>query len=814
MGFGWQARARVVVDAFAVQSGTTQPGAPTDWNSAKPASWTPGAQFLNRFAVNHTSGHFSLEAVYPNVSNFLVPNSGGHDGGNPIILHANGDKFLGFQHGASIYKFRPGPTGEADALLLPSAGIVATETVIPNGNPTHGGAHCKTGHDCSNNGNCEGGKCNCHPGCRGDQCQYSGTTQQQFFVFADSNGNGKVEESEWSGPPMEMPRGCPGYFGETIASDLAILCISTGGSSVYRLPVLRFDGHGNPIYAQNWTLAITDPYFAAVEVAATQNTTWLPTPPPFPWANEVISKWNTSNKSSPLYSVPALTGNGFTSDWSMSVGTPELGYYVNARCGANFNADKGDQHKLSRYAPVPEGSPPGTQPQMLWRVGRESLRSDDAPAGQVVASMRTGMPANGMIGIVDNSEAAVHVYTTDGLYVDSAFLPGEYEKTNLYGLPGEFFAGRFFHSQDDNAVYAQMGKASMALFRLKGWANDTAIPLEMKNSSFALTPEQISKPSMDALQIRTRADQVDVKTAVFRAVSKPPALDGSATGWETADQNISLWADGSHSVTAQLLHDADHIFIRATMRMRQPLPAIKLYPDWHRMFTHGVGGTTLSMYLQGNVSYGKDCDYDGKKVCNTGGQICNPGSWNASEGCAHCYCHSGNCHNNNECVGRTPSPGATRVVLGVFDTSDAASSEAQLSAVALGMWPDWAAHNMDGHYTGHPYAFGTRTTGIQSFDNVQLLNATRAGLGVRTGFALDAAKTTLTLAAALPRAVFPSLPSLSGGDVATGFDLSSTMSGHNKFFWENRDFACSSLTYDEGDESKLYILGWGRAWFA
>ena len=130
------------------------------------------------------------------------------------------------------------------------------------------------------------------------------------------------------------------------------------------------------------------------------------------------------------------------------------------------------------------------------------------------------------------------------------------------------------------------------------------------------------------------------------------------------------------------------------------------------------------------------------------------------------------------------------------------------------MSTDWAAHNMDGHYTGHPYAFGTRTTGIQSFDNVQLLNATRAGLGVRTGFALDAAKTTLTLAAALPRAVFPSFPSLSGGDVATGFDLSSTMSGHNKFFWENRDFACSSLTYDEGDESKLYILGWGRAWFA
>jgi hypothetical protein len=326
-----------------------------------------------------------------------------------------------------------------------------------------------------------------------------------------------------------------------------------------------------------------------------------------------------------------------------------------------------------------------------------------------------------------------------------------------------------------------MGKVSMALFRLKGWTNDTVISLKVLNSSFFLTPAQTSKPSMDALQIRTRADQVGVKTAVFRAVSNPPALDGSATGWDTADQNISLWADGSHSVAAQLVYDADHLYIRATMRMRQPLPAIKLYPDWQRMFTHGVGGTTLSLYLQGNVSYGKDCDYNGQKICNTGGQVCNPGSWNVSEGCAHCYCHSQNCHNNNNCRDTSPSPGAARIVLGVFDTADSdndsgSDTETQLAAVALGMYPDWP--------NGQSYVFGTRTTGTQSFDNVQLLNATSAGLGVKTGFALDAAKTTLILAASLPRAVFPSLPSLSGGGVATGFDLSSTMSGHNKFWWE------------------------------
>jgi hypothetical protein len=225
--------------AFVMQSGSTQAGAPADWNAKKPGSWLPGAQFLNRFATNHTSGRFSLEAVYPNVSNFLGPPlAGSHDGGQPIILHANGDKFLGFQFGASVYKFRPGPNGE-DALLLPSAGIVTTQRLIPNGNKIHGGAHCATGHDCSNNGNCNNDKCNCKPGARGDKCQYSGKTVTEYFVFADANGNGLVEAFEWSGPPMEMPGGCPSYFGETIASDLAILCISTGSPYVYRLPVLK-----------------------------------------------------------------------------------------------------------------------------------------------------------------------------------------------------------------------------------------------------------------------------------------------------------------------------------------------------------------------------------------------------------------------------------------------------------------------------------------------------------------------------------------------------------------------------------------------
>ena len=337
---------------------------------------------------------------------------------------------------------------------------------------------------------------------------------------------------------------------------LAILCVSaSGGTDVYRLPVTHFDSHGNPIYARNWTVALTDPFFENVAKAAAENTTAHP----LQGGNEVISKWNTSNTSSPLYNVPALTGNGFTSDWSMAIGTPETGYVVNARSGANFNADKGDQHKLSRYGPV---TTPGGKPKMLWRVGRESLRSDDPPAGQIVSSMRTNEPMLGMIGIVDQSMAGVHIYTEDGLYVDSAFISGSYERTSLFGLPGEFFAGRFFLNTVDGHVYAQMGKASMVLYRLKGWSNSTVLPLKMQNASFTMDSSLISPPDMDALAIRLHGDLNDVKTAVFRRSKAPPALDGSDTGWEAADTNISLWSDGAHHVTAQLLHDDDHLYIR------------------------------------------------------------------------------------------------------------------------------------------------------------------------------------------------------------------------------------------------------------
>ena len=65
-----------------------------------------------------------------------------------------------------------------------------------------------------------------------------------------------------------------------------------------------------------------------------------------------------------------------------------------------------------------------------------------------------------------------------------------------------------------------------------------------------------------------------------------------------SDTNISLWADGSHHISTQLLHDDEAVYIRATIRLGDPLlQPPKLFPDFQRLFVHGTGASTLSLYL-------------------------------------------------------------------------------------------------------------------------------------------------------------------------------------------------------------------------
>jgi hypothetical protein len=191
------------------------------------AHWAKGAQYLNRFKLDLQTGKFEADAVFPNMSNTIgPPDPNGHNGGNPNIYHANGNKFVGFQKGLAIFKFRPGLHGEDDAALLPSAGIVAENVCVPNTNPVHGGAKCETSHDCSNAGSCDNKKCTCKYGWRGDKCQFAGKCTVNHYVFADANGDGKAERTEWEDAQIDMPPGCPAYFGDTIAADVRLASLS------------------------------------------------------------------------------------------------------------------------------------------------------------------------------------------------------------------------------------------------------------------------------------------------------------------------------------------------------------------------------------------------------------------------------------------------------------------------------------------------------------------------------------------------------------------------------------------------------------
>ena len=144
----------------------------------------------------------------------------------------------------------------------------------------------------------------------------------------------------------------------------------------------------------------------------------------------------------------------------------------------------------------------------------------------------------------------------------------------------------------------------MVLFRLKGWANHSVRPLPMLNSSFKIA--RVALPNMVAAQLRGTG-KLNGKTLLVNRTATPPQLDGSARGWQHA-ASAKLWADSEHLVHAKLLHDGEHIFFRAEMSLGSALASTRLFPDWQRLFTHGVGGSTVSLYLQTNLS-----------------EVCNPG---------------------------------------------------------------------------------------------------------------------------------------------------------------------------------------------
>ena len=154
-------------------------------------TWEP--KYLNRFRVNYETGSFQADATWPNISSaigglpFVCANS--MIGGLRIINHISGRKFLAFEWNFLLYRFVTQADGTEH--LLASAGIIENQT---------------------------------DPDPR----------KWQAFLFRDANGDGLVEESEYSptstpaglpGPGHAWAGGCNGFFGNTISDDLSLVCV-------------------------------------------------------------------------------------------------------------------------------------------------------------------------------------------------------------------------------------------------------------------------------------------------------------------------------------------------------------------------------------------------------------------------------------------------------------------------------------------------------------------------------------------------------------------------------------------------------------
>lgn len=386
-----------------------------------------------------------------------------------------------------------------------------------------------------------------------------GLIQQQGkdLSWHDANGNGVVDADETA--PTAWPPGCARpWWGQAWGGDLSLLAIGLGTTDVWRMKPASADARGNPVFGA-WEKLLTDPVLAA-RAAGTAT--------PTRGGNEVSSD--------------------FCSDWSRVQTTPGGDVYVLAR-GGGFSANNSTQQKLTRYVADGKGGV-----RAKWRVGRANL---EGKPGEITGAIHLWPPVYGLVGFADQSRGGYHVYTEDGLFVDTLFLEGSRQYDSVYGIPGEFFGGQHFLNREDGKMYLAMGKTTPLLFAADGWTKDHGIqPLALKDRTVAISAAQIAFPPEIALQVRGGAGAATA-TRVVPATGGAPALDGGMDGWEAV---LPLrMAHSGESVETRLMYDPTTIYARIEVVLDQPFAARPLAPI-EGCFVHDRGATTVSLYLQGD----------------------------------------------------------------------------------------------------------------------------------------------------------------------------------------------------------------------
>jgi hypothetical protein len=547
--------------------------------------------------------------------------------------------------------------------------------------------------------------------------------ERAHYMWHDANGDGQVQEEEYRPFPTEPPRGTLRYWGNSWLEDLSLVAIQEGTPDVWRLAPESFDPHGNPVFAPDgWKKLLTDPVLEARQ----------------------------KGTATALFGGNEM-GDRFSSPWSMVAGSIREGFYVNARGGADLSANFGAQHKLSRYVPDGKGGY-----RLAWRTGRVALQGT-AASGEVYGSINVMAPIGGLVTQIDQSRMGVHLYTEEGLFVETLF-PDERKvgakSGGIYTQPGEFFTGYSFANKDDGKVYLALGKVTPALFEAEGWTtgSNPVRPLREVQHNVTLPGSRIAEAPEFALALRKqRTGGTTARVALFAPLpGGGPRFDGSLDGWETCEP-VMFQADENQKVEVRCGFDPSFLYLRWQLRLGRKFEPKPLEPA-ERIFTHDRAADTLSFYLQGDPAAAPSKNNDGR-------------------------------------------PGDTRFVFGLFQDKDT------LRPAVLGMFPKWR-----GKGRPSPMSYKTPAGGTAAFEHVSLLSA------VKLTHKLDPDGQGYVLCAAIPRAELPVLPAFTGA-FRTLVNFDATTAGHNRFWWSNADGSASRETYDEPTEARFYPGSWAQAKF-
>lgn len=392
----------------------------------------------------------------------------------------------------------------------------------------------------------------------------AGLVQQEkkSFFWNDANHNGTADPEELR--PTDVPKGVLTYHGQRWLSDLSYVAPAMGGLDVWRLAPASFDEHGNPVF-QSWQKVLTDPVFAS----------------------------RNAGTADALHGGNELADN-FSSDWMQVDGSMKDGFFIQARGGRNFDANRGPQHKISRYVPDGKGGF-----QLKWRVGR-SVLGGDARRGELTGGMRLFKPLNGLLTVVDQSRSGLFLYTDDGLYVDTLFPPGERKGTGVYQQPGEFFAGTIFADGASGRIYYGSGKYTPLLYEMQGWSlqEKPVRRLTTLPKAVVIRSSETASPPEIALSLRGGAGKARV--ARFAPALGGAVLDGSLTGWESAAP-VVFGPGKDRSVEVRGLYDPDHLYLRWHVRLGAAFQP-RSTPPLERLYTHDQAAETVGLYFQGDVN--------------------------------------------------------------------------------------------------------------------------------------------------------------------------------------------------------------------